>query len=285
MHLVYVGTVISERKSFESLADVLHEGISDLLIDLATITWGCGFLTESIQDILQKHDMWDSMRSPAQHCLLHIHSMLKSITEACTKSSLPRRQPLRSTTVSCAHAILNGQKPTHTEIDDIDWDFDNCVSKEELDKELEDFWAIFTEEDRAKVEIAREQLKLDPRFGDPRMAFPIPVKQDTQFIVALYKPMHQFMTWTNQLHKDDEDVKSVKQHLEYVMYKEYLPALTSTFSQTINSCFSKAGFFEPTSGVVLAVNNELYLLLVFWSVLGMLEATVYATPTITILSK
>lgn len=256
---MYVGTVISERKSFESLADVLHEGISTLLIDLATITWGCGFLTESIQDILQKHDMWDSIRSPAQHCLLHIHSMLKSITEACTKSSLPRRQPLRSTTVSCAHAILNGQKPTHTEIDDIDWNFDNCVSKEELDKELEDFWAIFTEEDRAKVEIAREQLKLDPRFGDPRMAFPIPVKQDTQFIVALYKPMHQFMTWTSQLHKDDEDVKSVKQHLEHVMYKEYLPALTSTFSQTINSCFSKAGFFEPTSGVVLAVNNDLYL--------------------------
>lgn len=259
VHLVYVGTAINERKSFESLADTLHEGISALLIDLATITWGCGFLTESIQDILQKHDLWDDARSPAQHCLLHIHSMLKSITEACTKSSLPRRQPLRSTTVACAHAILTGQKPTHTEIDDIDWDFDDCMSKEELDKELEDFWTIFTEEDRAKVEVTREQVKLDPRFGDPRMAFPIPVKQDVQFIVALYKPVHQFVTWTSKLYSNDEDIKSVKQYIEYVMYKEYLPALTSAFSQTINNCFSKAGLFEPTSGIILEVSEMYHL--------------------------
>lgn len=256
MQLVYVGTGISERKAFESLADVLHEGISALLIDLTTIAWGCGFLTESIQDIMQRHDLWDHTRSPAQHCLLHIHSMLKSIIDACTKSSLPRRQPLRSTTVACAHAILNGQKLTRTEIDDIDWDFDNCMPKEELDKEVDEFWSIFTEEDRAKVEIAREQLALDPRFGDPRMAFPIPVKQDVQFIIALYKPMHQFMNWTNKLHNEDEDINSVKQYLDSIMYKEYLPAVTLTFSQTINSCFSKSGFFEPSDGMILAVSKE-----------------------------
>lgn len=256
MQLVYVGTAVNERKAFESLADVLHQGVSALLIDLTTIVWGCGFLTESIQDIMQRHDLWDTTRSPAQHCLLHIHSMLKSIIDACTKSSLPRRQPLRSTTVSCAHAILNGQKPTHTEIDDIDWDFDNCMSKEDLDRELEEFWSIFTEEDRAKVEIAREQLKLDPRFGDPRMTFPIPVKQDVQFIVALYKPMHRFMNWTGKLHKEDEDINSVKRYLDSIMYKEYLPAVTLTFSQTINGCFSKPGFFEPTNGIILMVSKE-----------------------------
>ena len=165
--------------------------------------------------------------------------------------SSPRRQPLRSTTIACAHAILNGQKVTHTEMDDIDWDFDNCIPKEELDKELENLWSIFTEEDRTKVEMAREQLHLDPRFGDPRMAFPIPVKQDIQYMVALYKPVNAFMGWTRKLYKEDERIKSVKECLEDVMQKEYLPTLTLTFSQAISNSFSKPGSFESTHDTVL----------------------------------